>query len=93
MSDIDISGLEKADVLRLLYNRAKVQGMGVLQAVPGDMSREEAQTYLDAGHTYFDYVKGRVMKVNLAGDVLGTGLYDRDNGPGAAESALAEILK
>ena len=29
---------------------------------------------------------------DLEGDSLGTGLYDRDNGPGAAQKALAELL-
>lgn len=33
---------------------------------------------------YFDYLKGRVMKVDLSGDDLNTTLYNRDNGEGAA---------
>ena len=92
MSDINISGLSKADVLRALYNNAKTQGMGIIHYTPEDMSREEAQAHLDDGRTYFDYVKGRVMKVDLGGDSLGVVLYDRDNGPGAAQKALAELL-
>jgi len=31
------------------------------------------------------------MKVDLSGDELETALYDRDNGQGAAEMALAEL--
>ena len=37
---------------------------------------------------YFDYLKGRVMKIDLAEDLLRVDLYDRDNGPGAARRAL-----
>ena len=91
MSDIDISGLDKAEVLRALYNRARTQGMGFFHATPGDMTREEAQTILDGGQVYFDYLKGRVMKVDLKGGTLRTGLYNRDNGAGAAENAIAKI--
>ncbi|GAG30986.1 unnamed protein product, partial [marine sediment metagenome] len=47
-----------------------------------------AQEILDQGHTYFDYLKGRVMKINLSSDELRTALYDRDNGEGAAAQAL-----
>lgn len=37
---------------------------------------------------YFDYLKGRVMKVDLSKDELDTRLYNRDNGPNAAEDAI-----
>lgn len=52
------------------------------------MSTDEAQELLDSGQTYFDYLKGRVMKVDLSGDKLNPFLYDRDNGQGAAAAAL-----
>ena len=91
MSDIDISSLNKADVLRVLYNNAKTQGMGIIHYTPEDMTCEEAKSILNGGETYFDYLKGRVMKVKLEGDILETGLYNRDNGFGAAEKAIAEI--
>lgn len=54
---------------------------------PTPMSAEEARALLAHG-TYFDYVKGRVLKVDLSGDEVETWLYDRDNGEGAAEKAL-----
>ena len=92
MSSIDISGLDKADVLRLLYNHARTQGLGIIHHTPEDMTSKEAQTILNNGQTYFDYLHGRVMKVNLDGDELRTALYDRDNGPDAARAALKELL-
>lgn len=42
---------------------------------------------------YFDYFKGRVMKVDLTGDVLSTWLYDRDNGAGSALSVLRPLIE
>lgn len=89
---IDITGLNKADVLRVLYNRARTQGLGILHYTPEDMTVEEAQDILDhTGDKYFDYLKGRVMKVDLNGDSFNPRLYDRDNGEGAAESAIGPL--
>jgi hypothetical protein len=85
---LDISKLDRAAVLAALYNRAKPQGMGFLHYDPNPMTPEEAAGLLDAGQTYFDYVKGRVMKVDLSGGTLDNRLYDRDNGHGAALAAL-----
>ena len=91
---MDISYLDKAKVLAALYNHARPQGMGLLHFDPQRMTAEQAREILKTGQTYFDYVKGRVMKINLSGDLLDTGLYDRDNGPGAAENAiLVELTK
>ena len=53
---------------------------------------EEARKILDAGQTYFDYLKGRVMKIDLSRDEVDTQLYNRDNGPGAAERALERFM-
>lgn len=87
---MNIKGLSKAKVLAALYNQAQPLGMGMLQYTPEDMSEDEAQSILDRV-TDFDYVKGRVLKVNLSGDEVGTHLYNRDNGPGAAERAVDAI--
>lgn len=92
---INIAGLDKAEVLAALYNASRPLGMGFLNATAGDMSAEEARKYVDQGvksELYFDYLQGRVMKVDLAEDSLDPRLYDRDNGPGAAERALAPLL-
>lgn len=85
---IDIRGLDKAAVLAALYNNSRPQGMGFLHYNPVPMTRDEAGTYIDGGQTYYDYLKGRVMKVDLSGDQLYPGLYDRDLGEGAAQRAI-----
>lgn len=97
---IDISTFDKADVLAALYNASKPLGMGFLNYDPTPMDKVEAKEYIEQ-HTrkfsdgtiscYFDYLKGRVMKVDLGGKYLDPRLYDRDNGPGAAERAIAKL--
>jgi hypothetical protein len=42
---------------------------------------------------YFDYLRGRVMKVDITGDELDPWGFDRDNGEGAAERALRALLE
>lgn len=66
--------------------------MGFLQYVPGDMTEEQANGILELTDK-FDYLFGRVMKVNLSKDEFDPYLYDRDNGDRAAERALESILK
>lgn len=88
---INIKGLDKAKVLKALYDASRVQGMGILQAVPdGYVTVELYQELLDKC-PYFDYMFGRVMKVDLSGDAFDERLYDRDNGPGAAERAIQKL--
>lgn len=96
---IDISGLDKAEVLAALFNASKQQGMGFLNAEGAKaMSVDDARKCIDVvtdsdGEIYFDYLRGRVMKVELSGDELNPRLYDRDNGQGAAARALAAWLR
>lgn len=90
---MDISDLNKAEVLAALYNRSRQQGMGFLHARgESGMTAEQAQAELDARKDkYFDYLHGRVMKIDLNDDELNTVLYNRDNGQGAAELVIAEL--
>lgn len=90
MSNIALTGLNKADVLAALYNASKPQGKGLLQHTPAPMTQDEAMAKLEKT-TYFDYLNGRVMKVDLSGDELDPWGYDRDNGQGAAERAIATL--
>lgn len=92
MSKISLRGLSKGEALAALYNASRPLGMGFLHYDPKPMTAEEGEK-LVATQKYFDYLKGRVMKVNMDGDDLETWLYDRDNGPGAAERAITELRK
>ena len=84
---MDISKLDKANVLIALYDAARAQGLGIFNQKSGGLSYEEATALLEK-QTYFDYLYGRVMKVNLGKDNLDTRLYNRDNGISAAEIAI-----
>jgi len=90
---IDLAKYDKAEVLAALYNHSKPQGMGFLHYEAVDMTKEEAQELLDDSRfrQYFDYLKGRVMKVDLSGGKLDPRLYDRDNGEGAAARAISTL--
>ena len=90
---VHYNGLTKAEVLCALYNNAKCQGLGFLHYKAENMTIEEAEKLLRTT-TDFDYLYGRVMKVNLSGDKgFEEWLYDRDNGKGAAQRALDDFSK
>ena len=86
---INIKG-KRAKALAALYNASQPLGMGFLHFNPTPMTENEAEEILKK-QTYFDYLSGRVMKVDLSGDEFYPGFYDRDNGQGAARRALDSI--
>jgi len=88
---IDISGLDKAEVLRALFNASRPVGMGFCQPHADEMTAEEARELTSDMKGRFDYVRGRVMKVDIRGDLLEPWLYDRDNGKGAAARVIAKM--
>lgn len=88
---ISLVGLDKAAVFAALYNGARAQGLGFLHYNPEVMTAEAARQRFGKAFGYFgyfDYVDGRVMKVDLSGDELDPWGYDRDNGHGAAEQII-----
>ena len=88
---VDIKGLDKARVLKALYDHSHVQGSGFLQAVPDGVVTVEYCAGLLAKHSYFDYLHGRVLKVDLSGDEFDERLYDRDCDEGAAQRAVDSV--
>lgn len=90
METISLVGLNKAAVLAVLYNASRPLGLGFIHYDPKPMTVENAQALLDGGQTKFDYLKGRVMKVDLSGEVLDPYDYDENNGQGAAAAVIAE---
>jgi hypothetical protein len=88
---INIEGLKKAEVLKILYNNFRPLGMGFFHAENKDMTTEEASKILES-QTDFDYLKGRVMKIDLSSDKeFEEWLYDRDNGKGSAERCINSL--
>ena len=87
---LNITGIDKADLLAALYNNSRTQGLGFLSAKPGNMTRDEAAELLKETPR-FDYLHGRVMKVNLSKDEFDPWLYDRDLGQGAAQRVVEAL--
>jgi len=84
---LDLKGLSRAQALAALYNASRPLGMGFLHYDATSMTEQEAENLLQATK-YFDYLKGRVMKLDFGKDEIEPRLYDRDNGPGAAQRAV-----
>lgn len=108
MSEISIAGLDKAELLTALYNGSQQFGAGFIHASGRlDMTVERARKIIDGSDSdgllpweakdalrlRFDYVHGRVLKVDLTGDTLRTDLYNRDLGEGAAERIVAQLCE
>lgn len=87
-----IGDLNKAELLIELYNNAPVQGFG-RSCDRSNLSIEDARELIDNQKGDFDYLNGRVLKVNLSEDYLDTWLYNRDNCPGRAEKIVEELRK
>ena len=88
--ELDIKGIDKAELLAALHNGTPAIGMGRMHDI-GRMSVEQAQRYVDNGELRFDYLCGRPLKCNISGDTMRFGLYDRDAGPGAAERIVFDL--
>lgn len=89
---IKTTGIPKEKVLAALFNNAKTQGLGILHHRPNHtMTEFEAYNILRKTKN-FDYLEGRVLKVDLSDDDgFEEWLYDRDNGQGAAQRAIDSI--
>ena len=89
---MNISGLDKAEVLAALFNASRQQGISFLDSRGRrDMTKERAAEILKVTE-HFDYLEGRVMKISLDRDEVETRLHDRDNGQGSAERAIAHLV-
>ena len=87
---VAINGI-KAEALQALWFASKAQGFGFIHAMgKTHITLRECKDLLEQ-QTYFDYLHGRVMKVDLSGSEFDPRLYDRDNGVGAAADAVGQL--
>lgn len=84
---VNIKGLDKSEVLLALWMRSKMQGISFL-GYDGELTLDAAKEIVSGGNLDFDYLNGKVMKVDISGDEFNERLYDRDNGAGAAQRAI-----
>jgi hypothetical protein len=98
MSDsIDISGLDRAEILEALHAQATpmpeaVAAVGRIKNAKlcEPLQSKEARALLNK-KTGFRVLGGRVLKVELDRDVLDPSGYDQYHGDGAAAQAIAEL--
>ncbi len=86
---VSIQGLNKADVLAALYNASQPQGLGFSEYSPYAMKSGEAQKLLEMGTTFFRYVKGRLLKIDIGNNDIDPAQYDFDNGKGAVGQVIS----
>ena len=101
MAMVNIKGMDKAEVLLALWKASQMQGMSFLGFLAsGELTLSQARKEIqERKHTnfdgtdsiYFDYLNGKVMKVDLGQDEFDSRLYDRDNGDGAAQRAIDNL--
>lgn len=98
---MNIKNLDPARVLRALYNHARPFNTSAHWHIPGDMPVEQARTLLNSsppsgGVVYFDYLHGRLLKVDLpvntrfSGSLIDLRLYNHHYGEGAGERVIRE---
>lgn len=89
MPKVRLNNVTREAALAALFNRAKPQGLGMLQYDKAHvMTENEARLVLMNGD-YVDYLEGRVIKVDFKNpEEIDTTLYDRDNGKDAGEGAV-----
>ena len=89
---MNITSISKPALLAALFNASKQQGLGFMDLRGAvQMTEEDAAEVIKQQGLHFDYLRGRVMKIGIDGDTLNSRLYDRDNGAGAAERAIASL--
>lgn len=101
MAMVSIRCMDKAEVLLALWQASQMQGMSFLGFLAsGELTLEQAQKEVqERKHTredgtdsiFFDYLNGKVLKVDLGQDEFDPRLYDRDNGEGAAQRAIDNL--
>lgn len=105
MKELDISGIDKAELLAALHNNTRALGMGRIHDLKRDLTVEEGRNILRSkeeqlsklhnftGEMHFDYLQGRPLKVTFKDATLrGVELYDRDAGAGMCELVVAAVL-
>lgn len=85
---VNISNKNKAEVLASLYNNANSKGLCFSHYDPKPMDIKEAKKLLE-NFTYFGYLPGHLIQVDLSNNVIDVTNYNENNGVGAAEKAIS----
>lgn len=88
---VDVSGIDKAQLLRGLWAKSPVSAWCRVNGVYNEFDAEAAQKQFVEKGGSFGYFCGRVIKSNLKEDMVDPWGYDRDNGHGAFQKVVTEI--
>ena len=90
MPKVRLNNVTREAALAALFNRAKPQGLGMLQYDNTHVMTENEARFVLMNGDYVDYLEGRVIKVDFKNpEEIDTTLYDRDNGKDAGEAAVS----
>ena len=86
---MDISGLDKVELLKALWKRQKTLGWCAHHGLPPfDVDRVTEQL-----KEYIDYWNGKCIKMNLSGNTVDAWCYDRDAGEGACQEGVDALRR
>jgi len=92
MSTVNIAGLDKAELLMRAFNASKQQGLGLADPLGRqDMTIDQARAIATQGPMVYDYLHGRVLKIDISGNEVRTYAYNRDVGLGALEKIVDDM--
>lgn len=92
MATVDISGLNKVDILREMWESTKPASFFSLGYGVPIPKWDESEARL-AVSGYIDYFQGRCIKTDLSKDIVDTFGYDRDHEPGALQRIVDRLRK
>jgi len=86
MPIVDISMFSNDNLKLILFYTLVQRSKPTTQFITQEIKLTEHKKALELiNKGYIDRYNGYVFKSDISGDKFDTGLYDRDNGPGAAE--------
>lgn len=86
MSSVDISGLNKKELLLRLWEKANIASFFTTSGIPAPaFDHKLAETAVDG---YIDYFCGRCIKSDLSGKYANPVWYNRDAGDGQFEKIV-----
>ena len=91
MSEINVTGIDRATLLAALCNAASAQGLLNFELAYGTMTREDAQMLIDLGGPHFEYLCRQVLKIEFIGESQNSWLIVQDAGQGTAEEIVESI--
>ncbi len=90
--NVDISGLDKVDLLEALWNNADPGcDLWILNSAHSAPSFSRDGKEMAAVKRYIDCFNGRCIKTDISGDSANPNHYDRDWGQGAFRSVVDEM--